>query len=932
MSLGALLLQPQTLERHSALTHQQTLGDQLLNVLQTLAMRPEYFDYFRGQLAAACGELMEEWQEQLEANRDNAQNTGEQFLAPLLDVFNELVGEDLDIENVGDVLDLLLDLAEKLAGFIEALDLDTLRNWLDDILNSLFDSLGISLEFIQTQWLRTVDQLIIHLEDLPSDAPEGYPEFQQQLLLVLKRVQREVFEGAPVPELKTEPLAREMLRYLRSFGLETIQEKASCLVEKIRATVDAGTSIYEFATTVGDSVGALRKVPEVPKGSQYCWYASWLYQTRRRTTGWQYLGSYLLPMVPSDEVWLSEDKTQLILRHATVAENDSGGENDVDEVLYESPDGSEINWYDAPQFSLTTGSNEHFTFTGALSPQFMEEWTKSSSIILIMTRIAGHVIHASEPRNHIPHAILSVWNLTNFIGTAATQAPFVSWWRDQWGLNIKNKSWMDMLLQWGTIFGGSFEGFNTNSNDGFQQWVTILGDDANDSYLTYLWPRLVHESMLSIFTLINQSGPGYTDFEDSNKPKNFEYTYPLTNVWLVFFSWLQSRVARERIEYSHPFELTHMKPFLLNQLLYAPLFGAMAGIAGELTGWALSRSASPRHLLIQMGLGAYKSFGMYIVTSYFWHEGDTNDGKYNPNRREDPADATQTEYFEDTEFEGYGDPNTSPYRLPVAAGTPTFVGQAHQGMFSHFLNGEFYLRDSNDALTSTVNDTAIQVYASDFAHAFQEMVVAIRDGTVVDYFDWIADDINPERADIVRARDEANQVADGGTGPSLLISNANGDQTDWDSWNFIVIQHNDPFGTETAEEKEHDKDVGGASVTTYAIYGHGANGGVRAAFDERGFGPTDIIGQEVRRGENIMQAGDTGVSFHNHLHLHVRPGPAPLEPAARNDPSLPEIVNTSAMLGLRTLPIVFKDATHPLKPNGRLYNLTWYRSGNEAPE
>ncbi len=34
------------------------------------------------------------------------------------------------------------------------------------------------------------------------------------------------------------------------------------------------------------------------------------------------------------------------------------------------------------------------------------------------------------------------------------------------------------------------------------------------------------------------------------------------------------------------------------------------------------------------------------------------------------------------------------------------------------------------------------------------------------------------------------------------------------------------------------------------------------------------------------------------------------------------------LIGTRTLPIVFADASHPLKRNGILHHLTWYRSGS----
>jgi murein DD-endopeptidase MepM/ murein hydrolase activator NlpD len=34
---------------------------------------------------------------------------------------------------------------------------------------------------------------------------------------------------------------------------------------------------------------------------------------------------------------------------------------------------------------------------------------------------------------------------------------------------------------------------------------------------------------------------------------------------------------------------------------------------------------------------------------------------------------------------------------------------------------------------------------------------------------------------------------------------------------------------------------------------------------------TDIVGEFITQGEQVMEAGDTGVSAYNHLHTHVAP-------------------------------------------------------------
>ncbi|MCP4765236.1 MAG: hypothetical protein GY875_03105 [Gammaproteobacteria bacterium] len=919
MTIGSILLQPQTVDRFSQFSYEQSIGDDGMALFQKIAMHPEWLEPLMGQIGDQMEDFITELQAHIEARMNASQTAMEALLNPLISGIEDLIDDDLDIQTVGDVVQLILDIADKLAGFIESISLDNIRAFIEELLDILFETFGFSMEFLQDLFCQFIDIVIAAMETVVSGASNEYIELQLQIAAFARRLKRDFLNDMPTLDINSETISRLLMNLLRELGLEKIQEKAQCLAGKVRALADSGTGIYDLARAVegGASVGALKKVSPIDTGKQYCWYASWLYQKRRRTLAWEFFGTYLLPMVPRDEVWISEDGKQLILRHATEAANSDGNDDHEDEILYLSPNDLPINWYDAPQFSQTSGQDEHFTFTGALSADFMEQWTRATSLLVIMSRMSGHIIHATEPGNHVTHSILSAWQTSRFYGEAITGAPFTSFIRDKWGLETDHKAWIDILFGWMPIFGGSFEGFNTDSEGGFQHWMTLIGDDAHDTFLIYLWPTLVHEGFLSIFTLINQKGAGYSDFDDTGKPKNFEYSYPLTNVWLVFFSWLQSRVALPRLNYSHPFEKTHLKPFALNQFVYSWMFGALAGISGELCGWALSRQVSPRRLLMQMGWGAYKGFGTYIISSYFWNEGDTDGGRYNPTRTLDAAGAV-TGYAEGTEFDGYGDSDTSPYRLPIAEGRPIFVGQANQGMFSHFID----------------DDGTIQIYAADFAHGFMELVVAVRDGTVVDYFDWITDDIKPNEDEKIAAGLRADSS-------TFLQSTGNGDQSgiDFDptadddagvpSWNFIIIQHNDPFGTETAEEKAHDKDQGGANVFTYAFFGHGAKDGVREVFDARGIPPDKIIGSEVKRGENIMWAGDTGVSFHNHLHLHVRPGPEPKIPADRADPLEPEIINPSDMDGSRTLPIVFKDATHPLKPDGRLYHLTWYRSGNK---
>jgi hypothetical protein len=462
--------------------------------------------------------------------------------------------------------------------------------------------------------------------------------------------------------------------------------------------------------------------------------------------------------------------------------------------------------------------------------------------------------------------------------------------RDKFDWDTSNRVWIDYIFQWGSVIGGSIQGRHSETSffNQLMVWFTLLGDDALDSFLVHEWPTLCHEGLLSIFTLINYNGPAGIAWEDNSAPKNREYVYPLVNLSLVFWSFIFNKYVIPRENYSHPFDPHNAGYYHKWLWCVAPCFGALAGVTGELIGSTFARSYCPRTLLIQLGLGAFKGWGTHLVANYYWKEGDTKDGQYNPGRP--------------TSYKGYPDHTNSPYKLPIAKGSTVFVGQAHQGMFSHFYrNDPSYLPET---------------YATDFAHDFKELIVAARSGTVVDYFDWIADNINPDSTQIGDAMTDAQASG-------FLIAGQSGNPTvRAPGANYILIRHDNPFNDETVDQRNaHDQDEGGTVVMTYGEYYHGANGGVRAAFNARGIAPGSIIGTRVKRGEAIMQAGDTGISFHNHLHFQVLP-----EPQAALDTQL--VVRREQMTENRTMPVVFADAKNLFKRDGRLFNLSWYESDN----
>ena len=166
-------------------------------------------------------------------------------------------------------------------------------------------------------------------------------------------------------------------------------------------------------------------------------------------------------------------------------------------------------------------------------------------------------------------------------------------------------------------------------------------------------------------------------------------------------------------------------------LLGAPLINAFGNMLGTFIAWAIARTHTPLQLGEKVGLGALFGTLTFIIEFYSQRDGSTDGGRYNP--RIDPADTPYPDTRSD--FAGYPDKAGSPYHLPYAADSAMYVGQANLGFFSHARWNSFP-----------------QVYAYDFAHDFGDEILAIRDGTVVDFFDWIPDNINPSTAQENTAR------------------------------------------------------------------------------------------------------------------------------------------------------------------------------------
>lgn len=860
MALGSILLQPRTLDRLQPPDEAAALREDIQAVLQRVMASPDRLEAVAGAFQRGFQAMTEELRQDLEPRLPHVLDELRGFVQPVLATVQRLAATGQQADNPLQLLGMVSQLLDELAAVVQAVSLPQLRALAHRVESLLSDTCGLSQTALRDQLRRVLGRARTELLAGGSGQTPDTAVLCQSLAALLGRIEELSFANVPALDLDPDRLAEAALGWLQRSGFEQVREKLAGIIEKVRAALTAGASLASLAAPNGFGPGSLGAAQAPAPGDQYCWYASWLFASERQG----FLTSFL-PGYPNDEVWISADKKQLILRRAFAD----------DEVLHEVTSG-QLRWQDAPQFNTATSTDVWFT-VDRLPKDFLETWTQLSATLVEFVRAVSHTVSfATSPKDYAANIPLALWSLARALSDALGGAPLPALVTKQIGVG-QGFQWLFALVPGLSVGLGSLEGKHTVATGGniFNEWLTLLGGDALSALKIAAITSTVHDCILSLFTLINYDGPAGAPDPD-NRPRNRERGDPIIGVTCTFSAWLLTRMLK-REDYKYP-DLGNPQ-FWLNQL-YAALMGVAGGLVGTLLVWAVSRTYDFGQLGKQIGIGAAKSL-LFVLQQYGFMENDT-DGKYNPGA---------------AAFLGYPDRQSSPYKLPFAGGNALWVPQGNQGMFSHM----------------KFND---QVYAYDIAHDMGEEVLCSRDGTVVDYYDWIPDNIDPDAAQRTAAQTEA-------TAAGVLRVGQSG-EADAPGWNFIMVRHD-------TKVSGHDNDAGApgraTTVTTYAVYGHGKKESVRGAFFARGVAANAIIGTAVTQGDVLMLADDTGFSFHSHLHMHVKVGPDP--GAITSGTSMPP-VREATFPNSYTIPFVFQEVSPMLGTGGVLKSLTWYRSGNRG--
>lgn len=853
MILGALLVEPQRLVRWQEIRPERALADDVLALIEQIATSPTHLQSLGPCLARAFAVMAEGIRARIEPNLERALSEARSLLTSAFGDFEAFADQVNELESLSDGFELVSALLDKLAALLQGITEPALRELMRKVHGLLADTLGLDQTFLRDELRRVFQRLREELLASVEDVAPSSQSLHFALAGLAGRAEAELVPLWPSFDFNPDRLAHTAMQALERTGFIEVRDKIGCVLEKLKAALTAASGAAALAGPgpfAPGSVGAAALRAPIA-GDTYLWYATWLFRKRRRTfPGITWWGEKLFPGMPPDEVWHSADRRQLFLRRVW-----------ADDVMLHQAD-TPFEWYDAPPFASATGE-EVFSFRA--SARCMEIYTKVLEACAELAKGIVHIVFfASKKQEYGTNIPLWLWSWTNstfaWVSLGANNPPLPALAANRAGQPV----FFEWLFAWvpalSVIF-GSIEGRYTaaSADSQFKYWVTLLASDALSAVKVSVGTRTVKDALLELVTLINNRAHGAPT---PNRAKNFEYSDAMIDAWGLLTDWILTKHVVRREDYAYP---CANGMYALYMLVGAPLSGVASAMLGTFTGWTFAVTYDWPQFGFNILGSSIKSLILYAIglTQYLGMEGDTDGGKYNPRFKPDGSDHSPAR----KPFVGYPDPATSPYKLPWKAGDTRFLGQGNQGLFSHMCL-----------------DGAQRVYAFDFALDQGEEVLAARAGTVVDFYDFIPDDTDPDQSQIDAARTESDGVMGSGWRSNSPAENR------------ITIRHDTVVSG-------HDRGEEGAAITTFAFYVHGRKGSIREAFAARGIAPASIIGSTVVQGQFIMRAGDTGASFHNHMHMDVSNG-------------------MDVTLDFFTIPFVFRDG-------GELTTLTWYTSENE---
>ena len=782
--IGAAFLRPQGIGRAPTDDSSAALVQDLLNLATRLmtdsAQGARIVDVLGESIATSAVRFLEHSR----AGMDSARERLQTLLQSLINGVSEL-GQSLpDVEDPAKVVDAAQQLLSKLTPLLENVSIDQLRLQVGEVLDIIEKDLGLTSDFIEEQIWVLIDETIVRLQQMPPETTVTERETRLEIVSILRRVKRQLSGQFTFPQFNADQIAAMLLALLRDSGLEKLTRKVACAGSELNEAIGASKTLIELVPySSGFASGSLGAAQPRTVGEKYCWYASWL------------LGNKDTEALKKDTTelkdkieyrsWYRPEYLPLHLAQIPFL----GWKDDIwidtegkkifkdDQVIH---NGTDLEWTSLPVFNDYDGVYS-FKHTDR---EAIEKWARVTSWLGDYAVAILHILPSVSLKkgDYLSHSLNASEKAFEGTFKVITDAPF-SWWLHR---VAKLSPWLrhpldTVLLKAGPTLGGSLEGWHSNASR--KNWIDFqLTQTLGDFVKTYKYRSYINTArgfLLSFLTLRNFEGPvrleppldGPSPFYKAdvpdNRPLNRAEIDGVADVFVSLSTLLMVKSVKRK-DYGHPFAGGGERIAKM-WFLWMLLGGVGFGFLGGFVGTVVAEIiawAEDWSVLGKKMLSSVLQVWIGFWPALYFGKEGDTDGG-----KYNPQGA---------DFRGYPDNSNSPYLLPYNKGDARVCGQGNQGMWSH-----------NDL------GGVSQVYAFDFGLDEGEEILASRPGTVVTF-----DDTNPDEGS---------------------------------TQNFILIRHDqdlsrDALGNRNDSNVEHDRDAGGAVITTFSRYLHGKQGSVTQAF------------------------------------------------------------------------------------------------------
>jgi len=283
MNLGSVLIRPQRLERSviaaRGVDTDASIIEDLLVLVSRLILDPTRAEPVLKALGEAITPSADRLQAHITARFEVAAAHMRDWMLTLLDSLPKLQPpqDEFDVE---EALSQVKQLLEQLAGLAETLTVNGIHQQLQPVMDIVQNDLEITPDFIEQEIWWILDGVIESLDNVPETASAEEKYDRRDLAAVLRRVKRRFRGTFQFPALDVEPLARELIAFLKRTCIEEVIRQVACSLDHVGQGVNSLDALrrivgseLEGAVSVG---AAAANDYRDNNAGDFSWYATWL--------------------------------------------------------------------------------------------------------------------------------------------------------------------------------------------------------------------------------------------------------------------------------------------------------------------------------------------------------------------------------------------------------------------------------------------------------------------------------------------------------------------------------------------------------------------------------------------------------------------------------------------------------------------------------